>query len=146
MAKKYNDIPIADPADNNDDFWNRRNYDEKLKDDDLPKTTDGDQEIENNNEQTYPSSKGFAIDEKVTIPITQEKNLDLKEQEYEKEREYDAEIETFSESSTLTQDEARDFVKENHYKTIITTNNSWMDPNTGKVYLFEQEGYPTRLA
>jgi len=146
MARKYNDIPIADPSENNDDVWNGRNYEEKLKDDDLPKLTDGDQEIENNNEQTYPSSKGFAIDEKVTIPITQKKNLELKKHQYEVEEERKADDDTFYEGSPLTMEEARDFVKENHYRTIINTSNPWTDPDTGRVHLFEKPRDPSRLA
>jgi len=33
--------------------------------------------------------------------------------------------------------EAKDFVDEKHYQTIITTHNQWMDPYTGRVHLFE---------
>lgn len=46
---------------------------------------------------------------------------------------------TIAEFSTLPMTVARDFVNEQH-KRIITTENSWRDPNTGKVYLFEKQG------
>lgn len=141
----FNGVSIADPSGDNRKDSTNQNYEEALKDNQLPHETDGDQNIENNNPDTYPSSKGFVVDETVTVPITQPKNLEYEyERRYEDEQDLNADVEIFSQSSTLSNADAKDFVSEAHYGTMIITD--WKDPETGRVVLREEKPRkPTRL-
>jgi hypothetical protein len=57
-------------------------------------------------------------------------------------RDYDV----FVENSELTLDQAKEFIDEHHYRTPITTDkDSWVDPETGRVQLFEAPREPSRL-
>jgi len=94
----------------------------------------------------YPSAKGFEVSETVTIPITNKIDREIDDTHYKKERANKADVESWVESSTLPNAQAKTFVDENHYKTIITTQNSWMDPDTGRVVLFEAPRTAQRLA
>jgi len=51
---------------------------------------------------------------------------------------------TIIESSELPMTTAKEFIKEHHYQTIITTDNSWRDSNTGRIVLFEKQGVGSR--
>lgn len=156
-------------------------YDMALKDDQLPHTTDGDQEKDIAFKRDYESVKGFRVDETVTIPYTAGLREDIEDDlPYEIGRDKKADVEVplseagkrltdqngegyydpgikkgtefapgehdmkpihkysrpITDSPTMMAD-PKDFIDENHYKTIYTTNNQWTNPNTGKVHMFE---------
>lgn len=158
-----------------------------LKDPQLPHISEGDQEIDNNFVFDYESSKGFRIDETVTIPITSALRERIEDdQPVAQENESKANVEKsilevdknikdidinggafFNPKSAFPdatfKEELRDvfriirdpaskianpgsFVDEKHYQTVITTDNSWTDPDTGRVHLFEKPRSPSRLA
>lgn len=74
----------------------------------------------NNNRKTYESSKGFRIEESVTVPITQGKNIYLEDDKpYLHQNQYKARVETFSESSTLTNDVAKNLIIDKWNKDIV---------------------------
>ena len=141
----FNGVSIADPSGDNNKSNSKLHFDEARKDDSLPKLSDGDQDILNNNPRKHPSSKGFDTADEVTVPITQTENLDLKKKQYEDEQDLKADVNIFSESSALDTEAAKAFVADNHYLTIITTSNPWVDPETGRAHLFEQARQPSRL-
>lgn len=43
----------------------------------------------------------------------------------------------FSYQADMDMDSAKDFVSETHYRTIFTCENTWRDPNTGRISMFE---------
>ena len=134
----FHGTPIADPSGQNRNDNQNDHYEESLKDGSLPVDPQGDQ-ANNDNELTYPSVKGYAIEETATVPITYNKNQEIQgEDRHENEQDQEAEVEVFHESSALDFDDAKEFVEENHYKTVITTDNTWVDPDTGKAHLFEK--------
>lgn len=96
------------------------------------------------NTRTYPSSKGFRIDEAVTVPITQEKNLYL---EYTKlvreEVSKKADVEIFAESSKLSNTEAKRLSKEFNFKEPVRKYGQ-VDPDTGRIHLYSKPT-PTRI-
>ena len=131
-----NRVSIADPAKLNRNVTLRPEFDYAIKKGPLG------QEISD-----QEKSQHFARAKRVTVPITHAVKERIEEDRfYSLRQDRLANVETFEENSKLSNPAAKLFVKTNHYKTPITAANSWRDADTGKVYLFEKQGVPTRLA
>ena len=68
-------------------------YDTALKDDQLPHTTDGDQEILVKTRRDYDSVKGYRLEETVTVPLTTAVHRDVDDDQYAEENAYNARVE-----------------------------------------------------
>lgn len=105
---------------------------------------------------SFPSVKGFPLARVLTVPNTTIQAKQLREQQQTVFDADNAKKDTFSNVSidgkldsrgyvyftkrtTLSQSDAYKFILKNHYKTVITSANTWRDPATGRVHLFERK-------